>query len=79
LLTNNVGPFPNARPTFLQDIIDEISTQTGGIANDYTPPALATTSATFVLVSAPHAESGTDPGRTNLEVQLLDLAEGLLN
>lgn len=27
----------------------------------------------------PVVESGTDAGRTNLEVQLLDLAEGLLN
>jgi hypothetical protein len=78
LMTQNVGPRPSERITFIQDILDEITTRTGGIQDDYTPPTVASTTDTFVPVANPHAESSTDSGRTNLEVQLLDLAEALL-
>jgi hypothetical protein len=79
-MTRNVGPRPSERIQFIQDLVDEVFTQdAAGIQDDYAPPTIPSDTETFVPVGNPHEESSTDPGRTNLEVQLLDLAEGLLN
>ena len=77
LMTQNTGPRPNARLTFIQDIIDDIVNGTGDISNDYATPAIPTPSSAFSPVATPHQE-GVETGRTKVEEQLLDLAEGFL-
>jgi len=77
LCTQNCGPRPNARSTYIQDIFDDVINSTGSQSDDYTAPTVTEVSTTFVAVSNPHQESGST-GRTNLEVQILDSGEGLL-
>jgi hypothetical protein len=88
LMTKNVGPRPNERIQFIQDMIDEVFTQdAAALQDDYDPPTIPSASwpgGGFPIVSNPHGKytddsSSPNYGRTRLEVQLLDLAEGFLN
>jgi hypothetical protein len=76
LYTQNVGPWPNARLTFLQDAIDDVEDGTGSIQNTYSPTPPADTSSAYSEPANPHEENGTT-SRTNLEDDLRDKAEAL--
>ena len=77
LMTQNNGPRPNERVQFLQDIYDDIINGTGSIQNEYTLPTFPSTTRVYVPPANPHG-AGTDPNRSRIEEDLLDMSEALL-
>jgi hypothetical protein len=77
LMTQNVGPRPNERIQYIQDIVDDIVNGTGAQQTDYPTPAVASASSAYVEPSTPHAE-GIEAGRSVVEEDLLDRGEALL-
>ena len=77
LMTQNVGPRPNARITHTQDVIDDIVNGTGSRQADYAIPVGSDTSSAYSEPGNPHTQ-GSESGRSVIEEDLLDKAEAFL-
>jgi hypothetical protein len=77
--TQNNGPRPNARLSWLQtNVYDHITNLTGTIADDYIGPSFSSSTVVWTDATDPHEESATDPGRTNREVLFCEESEEFL-
>ena len=78
LMTDNIGPRPSSRITYITDIINDAKNATGSLQVDYTTPTVSNVdSPAYSEPGTPHS-AGTDSNRTIIEEDLLDKAEAFL-